>query len=330
MVAIRIGAAPDPTLEAADKALEAVENAQPPRPYLGMSALGQPCERRLWYGFRWVNRQPFPAATLRLFRDGHRSEDLQADDLRRVWGVTLITLDPETGRQISVVAGDGHIKGHLDGRVFGILQAPKTEHVWEHKSVNDKKFKFLEDTKAKLGEKNALRVWNPVYYAQAVLYMHCTGLRRHYMTVSTPGVRRSTSVRTNADPQHAEELLEKAERIVDAREAPPRISDDPDNPECRYCDFSDVCHGGAEPGRNCRTCRLSLPSKGGAWMCWKGDTGAVASVEAQRVGCARHAYVSSLVPGVQIGADATEGWIDYRLADGTVWRDGVPPEPAAD
>jgi CRISPR/Cas system-associated exonuclease Cas4 (RecB family) len=329
MVAITIGPEPDPTLEAADRALEAEENAQPPRPYLGMSALGGACERRLWYGFRHVNRTPFPASTLRLFRDGHRSEDLQAEDLRRVPGVELATVDPATGEQWAVVAGDGHIKGHLDGFIKGILQAPNTVHVWEHKATNEAKFGKLEALKAKLGEKNALRVWNPVYYAQAVLYMHCTGIKRHYMTVSTPGVRRSTSVRTAADPLTAETLLDKGERIVNAPVPPPRISEDPSAFECRYCDFRAVCRREADPGRNCRTCRRSAPDAGGTWACQTGGALAVElTVETQRQGCGRHAYIPALVPGTPIAKDADGDWISYRLPDGSIWTD-APDPPAA-
>jgi DNA-binding response OmpR family regulator len=41
---------PDPTLAAVDAAIEAAENAQPTRPYLGMSALG-PTEYRLLHFF---------------------------------------------------------------------------------------------------------------------------------------------------------------------------------------------------------------------------------------------------------------------------------------
>ena len=39
------------------------------------------------------------ADTLKRFADGHASEDIMAARLRQTPGVTLITLDPETGRQ---------------------------------------------------------------------------------------------------------------------------------------------------------------------------------------------------------------------------------------
>ena len=41
----------DPTLDAADRALEEVEAGKPRRNYLGMSALGDACERKLWIGY---------------------------------------------------------------------------------------------------------------------------------------------------------------------------------------------------------------------------------------------------------------------------------------
>ncbi len=177
----------DPTLAAADQALEDAENSKPSRDYLGMSAIGASCERMLFYSFRWAQRVRFNAETLKRFADGHSGEDVQAARLRMVPGLTLITVDPETGRQIGFVDDTGHFKGHADGAVLGLLQAPKTWHIWEHKV--SEKFKALEKLKAEHGEKAALEKWNPTYYAQAVLYMHYSGISRHYLTCSTPGGR---------------------------------------------------------------------------------------------------------------------------------------------
>ena len=43
------------------------------------------------------------------------------------------------------VACDGHVRGHCDGLIQGGLkEAPQTAHVWEHKAVNETKFKKPE------------------------------------------------------------------------------------------------------------------------------------------------------------------------------------------
>ena len=148
-----IPAPADPTLAAVDAAIEVRGNAEQHRPYLGMSAIGRACSRALWYGFRWCSPNTFDAATLKRFEDGHRGEDIQADRLRLVEGIELLTIDPRTGRQFGYVDHAGHFRGHSDGLITGILQAPATQHVWEHKQVADKKQAELIKAKAEHGDK---------------------------------------------------------------------------------------------------------------------------------------------------------------------------------
>lgn len=307
----------DPTLEAADRALEAVQNTWP-REYLGMSGLGAECERRLWLDFRWASAVRHNASTLKKFADGEHGETLQAERLRRVSGINLLTLDPETGRQFRFEGVRGHVAGHFDGSILGLIQAPKTWHVWEHKQVEEKKQRRLEKLKADLGEKQALEAWDPVYYGQAVLYMHFSGIDRHYLTCSTPGGRHTISVRTEANPVAASRLLVKAERIIDADRPPARISDDAGYFVCRMCDHRAVCHDGALPARNCRTCLSSTPVEGGQWQCDR--FGKTLTRAEQNAGCALHLFIPDLVAGEQV--DAGDDFVTYRMADGQEWRDG--------
>lgn len=240
MVAIPVLA--DPTLEAADRALEAISRRRPRRSYLGMSAIGNPCSRKLWYGLRATGAPQFDAATLKRFADGEASEVTMADRLRLVPGITLLTIDPESGRQYGFSDIDGQFKGHMDGAVLGLIQAPKTWHVWEHKCVNEKKFSELTRLKAQ-AERSALKQWDEIYYAQAVLYMSYSGMERHYLTVATPGTRSAMSVRSDGDPAYAEVLKDKARRILGASVPPTRVSNSPSWFQCRYCEHAETCHG---------------------------------------------------------------------------------------
>lgn len=126
--------------------------------------------------------------------------------------------------------------------ILGILEAPKTYHIWEHKATNEKKYAQLKKLKD-VNEKTALRQWNPTYYAQAVINMDYEGLQRHYMTVSTPGLREYLSIRTEADPVFAGALRNKAKRIINSTTPPERIGGK-DYYECKWCGFYDICHGG--------------------------------------------------------------------------------------
>lgn len=271
----------DVTLEAMEKAMELEAAKELPRPYLGMSSIGDSCSRKLWYRFRWADTEVFKASTLSRFADGHYSEDLTADRLNAIEGVTVETRD-KLGNQIGFDDIGGHFRGHMDGIIHGLLQSPKTQHVWEHKCVNETKFKKLEKLKAELGEKNALKAWDEVYWAQAILYMEYAGLTRHYLTVCTPGSRDWTSCRTNSDKKSAMELIAKAEMIIGSEDAPPRIGD-ATYYLCKFCTFFEVCHESKPAKKNCRTCRFSEPAEDGDWVCNKFDD--VIPLEFQREGC---------------------------------------------
>lgn len=277
----------DPTLKAAMRALEAKEANRTPSRRVGASSVGKDCVRAGWYSFRWASPVKIGASGLLAINDGHRGEDVMADLLRGVDGVQLWTEDHESpGKQISFELVDGHFVGKLDGVILGILQAPKTPHVWEAKCVNQKKFDKLKKDVEKFGEKNALEQWDGVYFAQAQMYMHGMKLDRHYITVATPGVRDIIGVRTDYQKGRAEMYEQRAYGIVFSSGIPSKVSNDPANFQCKWCDHQDVCHAGVVPTQNCRTCQHSKPVPGGAWVCnWHGKE---ISYEEQLVGCANY------------------------------------------
>ncbi|UPT53096.1 exonuclease [Synechococcus phage Yong-M3-232] len=302
----------DPTLQEADRALERAQERRH-RSHLGMSQIGRPCEREIWYSFRWVQQNNFDAATLKRFEDGHASELVAVRRLKMVPGIELHEVD-ERGEQFRFEDFGGHFSGSCDGAVLGILQAPKTWHILEIKA--SAKHDDLDKAKKKVGDKAALADWNPTYYAQAALYMHYAGLDRHYLVCVSPGARKWTSVRTEADPVHAEVLRAKAERIIFTDQAPNRIGG-PDSFTCRWCDFHALCHGSeVRAERNCRTCLHSTPERDGTWRCEK--FGHTLSKDDQVAGCPEHRFLPSLVPGEQV--DAGEWGITYRTIGGE-WID---------
>jgi len=326
MVAIPVH--PDPTLQALRGALEARAQAEQARPYLGMSGIGQACERQLWYGFRWAARERMGADSIMRINDGHRSEDVMADYLRLAPGIRLLTRDPRTGQQFGFVDLGGHFRGHADGMISGLHQAPTTLHVWEAKATNDKKVAQLSKAKADKGEKQALKAWDPVYHAQAILYMAYSETTRHYLTCSSPGVRSIESLRTDADLDEARRLRAKAERVITAAEPLPGISNDPSWYECKWCPAHAVCHTNALPAVTCRTCAHATPEMDGdgRWSC--ALHGHDLSVEAQRQACDGHRYIPALLSrwGEAVDASPAENWVEYRLKDGSTFRNGPKGE----
>lgn len=303
-----------PTVQAVKDAFTALKNREAPRPYLGMSAIGDDCHRRTWLRFRWAFKETFSAQTLMAFQDGHDQEDVMAARLRLVPGITLITVDPETGRQIAHQDFGGHYRGNQDGAILGIIQAPKKWHVWEHKSTNEKKFAELQKMIDTYGEKNALRQWNKQYYDQAQQYMHYMGTDRHYMTVSTPGGRDFLGLRTELDEAHALVVRARAEKIIFSNSPPAAMPST--HFMCKMCSMKDLCHGQEWAKRNCRTCMHATPQQDGTWTCAR--WGKNISTDEQKAGCPAHLYVPELVPGRQL--DATDHSVTYELRDGTRWE----------
>lgn len=315
----------DPTLDAIDAAIVGAQD-QMPRPYLGMSGVGHPCDRKNWYDFRWSDRPAFDAATLKRFEDGHRGEAVQAERLRLVAGVELHTLTPG-GEQYGFALCGGHFKGHMDGAIHGLLQAPKTWHVWEHKQVGETKLKKLASLKAEVGEKAALKEWEEVYHGQAQLYMRCSGMDRHYLTCSTPGGRDTISVRTDADHAFADRLIARAQRIIDAAEPPPRISERADWYQCKLCDHHAVCHGSAVPLPTCRSCAHVTPVADGEWHCARHAKRL--DVAEQKAACQAHRYIPALLANFAdaVDADTEANSVTYRHREtGNEFTNGLPPE----
>lgn len=305
----------DPTLVLADEAIVAAQEPRH-RAYLGMSAIGGPCSRALWYGFRWVSRPSFDAVTLKRFADGHSGEAVVIDRLRAVPGLEVHDID-ETGRQFGFTDLGGHFRGHMDFVVLGIAQAPKTWHVGEVKI--SEKIADLDKAKLAVGEKGALAKWNATYYGQAVLYMDYAGLDRHWTVAASPGVRKWTSARTDADPAHAMVLKNRAESIIFTDNPPDRIGG-PDSFQCKWCDFSSVCHAGKAPERNCRSCLNATPERAGGWSCGLNPENLrTLSLKDQERGCPEHRLIPQLVAGEQV--DVRAGAVIYRRPDGSEWAD---------
>lgn len=263
MVAIPQPPGQDPTLEAMRKAMEAEELKEKPRTYLGASSIGDSCSRKLYYQLHGFPSKPIESQGLMAIQDGHRTEELTAARLRMVPGIELWTvdengqqfgfcervellkpidiIDPRTG-EVTGQQTHGEFKGHIDGIIKGLIQAPKSVSVWENKTINQKKFDLFRKLKEEHGEKKVLKKWDYTYWSQAQIYMHYFDLTRHYTTVETPGGRDIESCRTEYDKVAALALIEKAKRIIRATEPPARIG-----PatwfECKFCRFCEVCHG---------------------------------------------------------------------------------------
>jgi hypothetical protein len=276
--------------------------SEPARPYLGCSEAGHKCARYLWLRFRWAAVEQFSGRMYRLFQTGHLMEPRFIEELEAI-GVTVSAGDGH-GNQHAVEACGGHMRGHLDGALLGLMEAPKTWHVAEFKTHNDKSFKEL----VAKGVKEA----KPMHYAQMQLYMALTGMERAAYFATNKNTDEIYMERVHYDTDEAKRLLDRAASIIFATEPPPRLSERPDWYECKLCRFHGICHGTQAPDVNCRTCAHSTPTQGGTWTCEK--YGEQIPDEPQRVGCTEHRYIPILLErfAEQTNGSDAENWVQYR------------------
>jgi hypothetical protein len=266
------------------------------RPHLGASEIGHACDRALWLSFRWAERAQFDGRMLRLFETGKREEDRVAANLRAI-GCQVHTHDAD-GQQWRVSAVGGHFGGSMDGAVVGLPEAPKAWHVWECKTANDKTWK-------ELAQKGVLTA-QPRHYAQMQVYMHLNSIDRALYTSVNKNTDEIHAERVALDRQIAEQLIDRARRIITADAPPARISDDPAWFQCKGCRFHAHCHGTAAPLVNCRTCMHATPQMDGdgRWTCEAHRE--EITVNEQREGCDDHRYVPLMLAQFAEPVDADE------------------------
>lgn len=302
------------TLEAVDAAtLKGAEDGL--RPHLGASMIGRSCERALWYSFRWATRPSHEARILRLFERGHREEDHLAKLLRAA-GITVMQVDPNTGRQFQF--GTAHFGGSMDGAASNIPDAPKTWHALEFKTFSAKTFATLAS--------KGVQAAKPEHWAQMQCYMAWAGLERALYVAVCKDDDRLHMERIDADPAAARALFDKAQRIVDAPTPPDGISTDPAWYECKWCEHAGLCHGTAAPLPTCRSCSHSTPEAGGAWTCAR-HSGKTLSVAEQKAACQAHRVIPVLLRNWADPIDACEqdNWVRYQVKTGGEFVNGQPP-----
>lgn len=285
------------------------------RPHLGASLIGGPCERALFYTFRWATNKKHPGRLLRLFQTGHLEEERVAKNLRDI-GIELLTESPNGG-QWSIKDFGGHFGGSVDGVGLGAPEGPKSWFVWENKSSNTKAFKELQA--------KGVQVAKPMHYAQATTYMGYLGIERALYTCVCKETDDIYVEWIHFDPVEFAKIKARAERIIRSAEPPLRISNDPSFYQCKFCDHWDVCHGVKAPAVSCRTCAHATPETDGdrRWSCQA--FGIDIDLDSQREShqCTSHRYIPILLSkaGEQVDTAEVDGQLQvlYKSESGEIW-----------
>lgn len=283
-----------------------------PRPHMGVSQLGQPCDRRLWLQFRWAVQEQFPGRILRLFRRGHDEEKAIVSDLRAVG----IDIQETSGRQGYVRFGK-HVSGSPDGVIeSGLIEAPKTRHVAEFKTHSKKSFDDLV-------KKGSVKDAKPEHWAQMQVYMLGKEIERAAYIAVCKDDDRMYLERVYFDREAAETLVERGQRIAMSERIPEPISTDPSWYQCKFCPAHSFCHGdGMIQHANCRTCAHSTPQEDDTWRCeyW----GSEIPTEYQHQGCDNHVLHPDVVPWDI--RDSESEWRAVYIIGGKAVENGNPAD----
>jgi hypothetical protein len=264
-----------------------LEDDDPFRSHLGASGLGSECARQVWYDWRWFSFEQHSGRKKRLFKRGHREEPIVLESLAKA-GITSLPLDPATGKQWVYSGYKGHEGGSCDGFLWNVPDVPA--NLWtlfECKTHNDKNFKLVRKEN-ELGYNTGIIDKFPKHYAQCQLYMNAWSLQwTLYVAVNKNDDERYQAI-IPYNEEHALQLKSRAIRLVDATVPPPRISDKATSFKCTFCKHKEVCHTGAAPLVNCRTCVYSRAIDGGEWQCANPQHEVLLYKELQRTGCGNY------------------------------------------
>lgn len=178
------------------------------------------CARAIFFKFKNVPRKEIEANILRLFDHGDHIHQLIMKPLLSV-------------REIHVVASEVNIPPQelVSGRADAIISTGKEMYVLDIKSMNSMIFRNLTEPK----EENV---------AQLQLYLHYFKIPKGILLYVNKDSQELKEFIIAYDKKRALNLLASLSDLrekIDSEIIPPRLSDYPDNWQCRYCQFKEVC-----------------------------------------------------------------------------------------
>lgn len=271
-----------------------------PRTHLGISEIGEECKRKLYYKFRWFSFEEFSGRMRRLFARGHREEERYIGYLEGIgckvyrFENPILHHHPESGSYFLAKEfdpGDGLVEnvsgierheneaiklglkrkqfrvsgvmGHYGGSCDGVCITPwyLDPFILECKTHNTKSFcHYIE---------KGLQISKPKHFDQMCGYGEKMQIKYGLYFPENKNDDDIQVTPIKLDWERGKQLEKKAEEIILATEPPPRISENPAFFNCKTCFALDVCHNGAIPTKNCRTCKNSTPVENAEWNCNK-------------------------------------------------------------
>lgn len=275
------------------------------RNHLGASLIGHNCSRYLWYVFRWVFHKEHSGRQQRLFNRGHREEERFVEWLRGVgfkvkeydldskgfyWDENnnvytdeteafthfeKLTYDsPDIVKHLEAAKGQGFefqqlrisdCLGHFGGSLDGLIEFPESYGI-EGEFLSEFKTNGTGAGFQKL-LKEGVVLAKEQHFAQQSVYGKKRNLTHSvYLNIC----KNDDDLYVEFVPLNhtlGEQMIKKAERIIFMQTPPDKLSSDPANFNCKFCDMSENCHSGKQSEKNCRSCKNAIPIEQGQWGC---------------------------------------------------------------
>jgi hypothetical protein len=237
------------------------------RSHLGASLIGRECKRYLWYVFRWCLHEKTTGRQQRLFNRGHREEARFIEWLEgigfKVWFENRDEAPNEKGEYPQYRISD--VMGHFGGSLDGIAVLPERYGIAEPVLLEFKTngtgagFNKLAD--------DGMPIAKPEHFAQTSTYGKKYNFRYCvYLNINKNDDSLHVEV-VKLNHNLGEQMIMKAEQIITTQKPPARLSDNPTFHKCGYCAMKDICHKGAVPEVNCRSCAFARPVENAEWFC---------------------------------------------------------------
>lgn len=165
--------------------------------------------------------------------------------------------------QYRISAANGHFGGSLDG----IARLPERYGIDEPVLLEFKTNgtgKGFTDLKT-----DGMPVAKPQHFAQTSTYGNEYGFNYVlYLNICKNDDDLHIEI-AKLDHKLGEQMKLKAEQIITSDKPPAKLSENATFFKCKFCHFSEICHKGAVPEVNCRSCAFASPAEGGEWFCSK-------------------------------------------------------------
>lgn len=229
------------------------------RQYIGPSSISHPCDAYLAFCLRGFPNRPPEAKLLRIFRDGHRIEEVVLEDLRRAYPDNVVGDDGGSQFEFQY---RGHTKGHVDGLWY---RAGKPAAILEIKSMGFAPFEQFE--------KYGVRFSHPYYYGQVQAYMGLSGLKQAIVIAYNKNNAKYHAELVKFDEFEWAYMRHRIERVMSGQAR--KLASDNTYWKCRECWKSEACWNGVLPEPKCAACAHAKPLDDGSWHCTARDTAAI-------------------------------------------------------